>query len=87
MHATSILAGLLYLAALLLPLYLIKRYRPLLWPLHVLAVAAALVIGLAPATALLNSTVGTYVYGISFTFLMTWGLGGLILYRRRLKRA
>ena len=87
MHATSILAGLLYLAALLLPLYLIKRYRPLLWPLHVLAVAAALAIGLAPATELLNSTAGTYVYGITFTFLMTWGLAGLILYRRRLKRA
>jgi len=84
---SSILALLLGLAALLLGLYLIIRYRPLIWPLHVLAVAAALAIGLAPGTALLNSTAGTYVYGFTFTFLMTWGLGGLLLYRRRLKRA
>ena len=83
----SILAGLLYLAAILLPLYLIKRYRPMIWPMHVLAVAAALAIGLAPGTALLDSTAGTYIYGFTFTFLMTWGLAGLILYRRRLKRA
>ena len=83
----SILAGLLYLAAILLPLYLIKRYRPMIWPMHVLAVAAALAIGLAPGTALLDSTAGTYIYGFTFTFLMTWGLGGLLLYRRRLKRA
>ena len=83
----SILAGLLYLAAILLPLYLIKRYRPMIWPMHVLAVAAALAIGLAPGTALLDSTAGTYIYGFTFTFLMTRGLGGLLLYRRRLKRA
>ena len=83
----SILAGLLYLAAILLPLYLIKRYRPMIWPMHVLAVAAALAIGLAPGTALLDSTAGTYIYGFTFTFLVTWGLGGLLLYRRRLKRA
>jgi hypothetical protein len=88
MSLFSVLAGLLYLAALLLPLYLIKRYGPLIWPLHVLAVAAALVVGLAPGTALLNSTAGSYIYGFTFTFLMTWGLGGLALYRRRgLKRA
>jgi hypothetical protein len=60
----------------------------MIWPAHVLAVAAALAIGLAPGTALLNSTSGTYIYGFTFTFLMSWGLGGLALYRRRsLKRA
>jgi hypothetical protein len=85
---SSILAALLGLVAFLLGLYSIIWYRPLIWPWHVLAVAAALGIGLAPATALLNSTAGTYVYLFAFTFLMTWGLGGLVLYRRRrLKRA
>jgi hypothetical protein len=88
MSLFSVLAGLLYLAAILIPLYLIKWFGPLIWPLHVLAVAAALVVGLAPATALLNSTAGSYIYGFTFTFLITWGLGGLALYRRRsLKRA
>jgi len=83
-----ILAMLLGLAALLLPLYLIKRYGPAIWPLHVLAVAAAMVVGLAPATALLRSAAGSHIYGFTFVFLMTWGRGGLILYRRRgLKRA
>jgi hypothetical protein len=82
-----ILAALAGLAALLLPVYLIKRFGPLIWPLHVLAVAAALVVGLAPATALLNSPAGSHIYGFTFVFLMTWGLGGLVFYRRRLKRA
>jgi hypothetical protein len=46
------------------------------------------VVGLAPATALLRSAAGSHIYGFTFVFLMTWGLGGLILYRRRgLKRA
>jgi hypothetical protein len=81
----AVLAG---LTAVLLPLYLINRYRPMLWPMHVLAVAAALAIGLAPATDLLNSPAGSHVYGFAFVFLMVWGLGGLVLYRRRgLKRA
>jgi len=88
MSLFSVLAGLLYLAALLLPLYLIKRFGPAIWPMHVLAVAAALVVGLAPGTALLNSTAGSYIYGFTFTFLIAWGLGGLVFYRRRgLKRA
>jgi hypothetical protein len=56
--------------------------------MHVLAVAAALAIGLAPATDLLNSPAGSHIYGFAFVFLMVWGLGGLVLYRRRgLKRA
>jgi hypothetical protein len=81
----AVLAG---LAAVLIPVYLIGRYRPMLWPMHVLAVAAALAIGLAPGTALLNSAYGSHLYGFAFVFLMVWGLGGLVLYRRRgLKRA
>ena len=83
----SILAGLLYLAALLLPIYLLYRFRPKAWPLHVLAVIAALVLGLAPGTALLNSTAGTFLYGFAFVFLLVWGIGGLVAFRRREKHA
>jgi hypothetical protein len=88
MSLSFILAMLLGVAGLVLPVFLIKRYGPVIWPLHVLAVAAGLVVGLAPATALLNSPAGSHVYGFTFVFLMTWGLGGLVFYSRRgLKRA
>ncbi len=80
------LAGLLYLVALLLPIYLIYRFRPMIWPLHVLALAAAAGIGLAPGTDLLNTVAGTYLYGVTFTFLIVWGFGGLLGYRLRKSR-
>ncbi len=80
---TSILAGLLYLLAILLPIYLLYHFRPLAWPLHILAVLAAAAVGLAPGTALLNSAAGTYLYGCTFTFLAVWGLGGLLAFRWR----
>ncbi|MBZ5581776.1 MAG: hypothetical protein LAQ30_06135 [Acidobacteriia bacterium] len=79
----SIAAGLLFLTALLLPVYLIRRFHPLVWPMHVLALIAAAGIGLAPGTALLNSPYGTFIYLFSFIFLVVWGLGGLFAYRLR----
>jgi hypothetical protein len=75
----SLLAGLLYLAALVVPLYLVLRFHPLAWPWHVLAILAAAGVGLAPPTPLLNSVAGTFLYGFVFFFLMTWGIGGICI--------
>ncbi|MGD0499003.1 MAG: hypothetical protein ABSC23_11265 [Bryobacteraceae bacterium] len=72
------LAGSVFLLALLLPVYLLRRFHPLAWPWHVLAAIMALGIGFAPGTALLNSVPGTFLYGFAILFLLIWGVGGLI---------
>ena len=51
-----------------------------------LAVIAALVIGLMPGTALLETFGGSMLYGFVFVFLMIWGVGGLIPFRRLRKK-
>jgi hypothetical protein len=48
----------------------------------VLAVIVALVIGLMPGTALLQTLGGSMLYGFVFVVLMLWGIGGLIPFRR-----
>jgi thiol:disulfide interchange protein len=73
---------------LALPIYLLYRFRSQAWYWHVLAVILALVIGLMPGTALLQTLGGSMLYGFVFVVLMLWGIGGLIPYRpRRAKHA
>ena len=63
---------------LVLPIFLLYRFRSQAWYWHVLAVIVALVIGLMPGTALLETLGGSMVYGFVFVVLMLWGIGGLI---------
>jgi hypothetical protein len=49
----------------------------------VLAMIVALVIGLMPGTALLQTEGGSLLYGFAFIILMVWGIGGLIPHRPR----
>ena len=73
---------------LALPIFLLYRFRSQAWYWHVLAVIVALVIGLMPGTALLETLGGSMLYGFVFVVLMIWGIGGLIPYRpRRAKHA
>jgi hypothetical protein len=67
------------LASVVLPIYLLYRFRSQAWYWHVLAVIVALVIGLLPGTALLQTESGSLLYGFWFVLLMLWGIGGLIL--------
>jgi thiol:disulfide interchange protein len=67
---------------LALPIYLLYRFRSQAWYWHVLAVIVALVIGLMPGTALLQTLGGSMLYGFVFVVLMLWGVGGLIPFRR-----
>ena len=87
----SLLAVAFYVAVvvtLALPVYLLYRFRSQAWYWHVLAVIVALVIGLMPGTALLETLGGSMLYGFVFVVLMIWGIGGLIPYRpRRAKHA
>ena len=68
--------------ALALPIYLLYRFRSQAWYWHVLAVIVALVIGLMPGTALLQTLGGSMLYGFVFVVLMLWGIGGLLPFRR-----
>ena len=68
--------------ALALPIYLLYQFRSQAWYWHVLAVIVALVIGLMPGTALLQTLGGSMLYGFVFVVLMLWGIGGLIPFRR-----
>ena len=73
---------------LALPIFLLYRFRSQAWYWHVLAIIVALVIGLMPGTALLQTLGGSMLYGFVFVVLMLWGIGGLIPYRpRRAKHA
>ncbi len=84
----SVLAIVLDALAVLIPIYLLYRFRSQAWYWHLLAVIVALVIGLMPGTALLQTEGGSLLYGFWFVFLMVWGIGGLIPYRwRRAKHA
>lgn len=67
---------------LALPIYLLYQFRSQAWYWHVLALIVALVIGLMPGTALLQTLGGSMLYGFVFVVLMLWGVGGLIPFRR-----
>jgi thiol:disulfide interchange protein len=72
--------------SLALPIYLLYQFRSQAWYWHVLAEIVALVIGLMPGTALLETQGGSMVYGFVFVVLMIWGIGGLIPLRRLRKK-
>jgi len=78
-----VLAGLVFLLGISLPIYLLYRFHPLAWPWHVLAVILSLAIGFAPATPLLNTVSGTFLYGFAIGLLGIWGLGGLVGFGRK----
>jgi hypothetical protein len=69
--------------SLALPIFLLYRFRSQSWYWHVLAVIAALVIGLMPGTVLVQTETGSLLYGFWFLLLMIWGIGGLVSYRWR----
>ena len=79
----SLLAIVFDILAVVIPVFLLYRFRSQAWYWHVLAVIVALVIGLMPGTALLQTEGGSLLYGFSFIILMVWGIGGLIPYRPR----
>ena len=74
---------LVFLVALGAPLCLLWRFHSAAWPLHVLAIAAGIGIGLIPGTPFLNSGAGAYLLGFSILVLFIWGFGGLIAMARR----
>src|SRR5271157_1678106 len=76
---SAIVLDVVAVVSVALPLYLLYQFRSQAWYWHVMAVVVALVIGLMPGTALLQTENGSLLYGFWFLVLMIWGIGGLIL--------
>ena len=82
----SMLAVLVYLAAMALPLWLLHRYGSQLWLWHGLAIAGAIFLGFIPTPVAFKGVGVDLVFGFAFIFLMVWGVGGLVVYRPHLHK-
>jgi hypothetical protein len=77
----SILATVAYLAALALPILLLRYFGAAHWSWHVLAILAALGLGMMPSPGSLKGPAVDLVFGFLFVFLVTWGIGGIVAFR------
>ena len=77
---SSALVVLIYLAALVLPVFLLYHFHGQGWYWHVLAVAVALALGFVPTPETWKTPVFDIVFGFSFIFLVVWGMGGLVMF-------
>jgi len=83
----TLLAVLVYAAAVVVPACLLLRFHSQAWPWHLLAVAAGLAIGLTPIPPALQTQSFDLLFGFVFLFLICWGLGGLLLRPHRHRHA
>jgi|WetSurMetagenome_2_1015567.scaffolds.fasta_scaffold761435_1 hypothetical protein len=72
------LAVLIYLAAVILAVGLVAFLKPIAWHYHVLAVLVALGLGMAKIPEQWSGPSTDLAVGFCFTFLLLWGLAGLI---------
>jgi hypothetical protein len=72
------LAVLVYLAAVVLSVGLVAFMKPIAWQYHVLAVLLAVVLGMTQLPGEWSGPLVDLGIGFCFTFLLLWGLAGLI---------
>jgi hypothetical protein len=77
----SIVAGLVYLLAMAVPVYLLYRFRTRSWYWHVLAILAAFGVGLVHLPEAWHSEWLDVAIGFAFILPLAWGVGGLVVYR------
>ncbi|HTS28619.1 MAG TPA: hypothetical protein VMH81_22265 [Bryobacteraceae bacterium] len=76
----TMLAVLVYVAAMAIPIYLLHHYHSQAWHWHVLAVIASIVLGLAPLPDGFQGRGFDLMLGFVFVSLLFWGAGGLLVY-------
>jgi hypothetical protein len=76
----STLAVLVFFCAFALPLLLLYRLHAGPWYLHVLALAAAVGLGLMHTPEAWKSPAFDMAVGAVFVFLAVWGIGGLVAF-------
>ena len=77
----TMLAVLTYLLAIAVPIYLLYQFGSQAWYWHVLSIAAAVALGLAPTPPAWKSSAVDLMFGFALTFLLLWGAGGLVVFR------
>jgi hypothetical protein len=74
------MAVLVYLLAIVIPVYLLHHFQSQAWYWHLLAVLAALAIGLSPTPPEWKTAGLDMAFGFMIVMLLVWGLGGLMLW-------
>jgi hypothetical protein len=77
----TLLAVLVYLLAIGVPIFLLYLFRSQAWYWHLLAIVAALGIGLVPTPAEWKTAGLDVAFGFLFILLLVWGVGGLVVFR------
>ncbi|HEY2016674.1 MAG TPA: hypothetical protein VGH38_24390 [Bryobacteraceae bacterium] len=77
----TLLAVLVYTAAIAIPVSLLYHYHSQAWYWHLLAIIASLVVGLTPIPPDLQSRGFDLLIGFLFLGMASWGIGGLIMFR------
>ncbi len=76
----TMLAVLVYVAAMAIPIYLLHHFHTRKWHWHVLAVIASIFLGMTPAPQQFQGPGFDLLLGFTFVALLFWGGGGLIVY-------
>jgi len=76
----SMLAVLLYLAAIGVPCWLLYRFGTQSWYWHCLSLACSISLGFAPIPVSLQGQIYDLALGFGFIILLVWGAGGLIFF-------
>lgn len=77
----TMLAVVAYLAALSVSIFLLRLFGSAHWSWHVLAILAALGLGMMPAPDTLQGPAVDMTFGAIFILLMSWGIGGIVVFR------
>lgn len=77
----TMLAVVAYLAALAVTVLLLRHFGSAHWSWHVLAILAALGLGMMPAPDSLQGPGVDMAFGAIFILLMSWGIGGMVVFR------
>lgn len=77
----TMLAVVAYLAALTVSILLLRHFGSAHWSWHVLAILAALGLGMMPAPDTLQGPAVDMAFGTIFILLMSWGIGGIVVFR------
>lgn len=77
----TLLAVLVYTAAIAIPVFLLYHFHSQAWYWHLVAVIASLVLGLSPIPPDFQTRGFDLFFGFVFIGLISWGLGGLIVFR------
>lgn len=79
----TMLAVVAYLTAFVIAVFLLYHFGSAHFSWHLLSIVAALALGMMPAPGPIRPGPGVdLVFGFAFIFLMTWGIGGLLVFRR-----